>query len=162
MTNFYRTIGIVTILLIFLYEGLVPYNPIHDFNNWIFDRHYRAAIFPHPNDSVLLAHKSYFGGPDDHGSGTCIYSAGEFRSSKLTKIELEQRYATSSIVSVYGLKKINVDILFPDDPHTWPLNYPLGDWFQEFSEQAMSTTTTIYLIYAEEKYPFFGDLRCDD
>lgn len=162
MTNSYRTIGIVVILLTLLYVGVVPYNPIHDFNHWMFDRHYRAALFPHPTDSVLLSYKSYFGGPDDHGSGTCVYAAGEFRSSSLAKMELKQRYATSSVLSVYGFKKIPVKVLFPDEPETWPLNYPLGDWWFDFSEQAETATTTIYLVYAEEKQPFWGDLRCDD
>ncbi len=162
MTNFYRALGIVIILLTLLYVGIVPYNPIHDFNYWVFDRHYRTALLPHPNDSVFLAYKSYFGGPDDHGSGTCVYAAGEFRSSSLTKAELKQRYATSSVVSVYGFKKIPVQILFPDEPAMWPLNYPLGDWRPDFSEQAKTATTTIYLVYAAEKWPFWGDIRCDD
>lgn len=155
------SLAILVLVVIFLYQGL-PINPIHDFNHWMFDRHYRAALLPHPNDSMLLAYKSYFGGPDDHGSGTCIYAVGEFRSSSLTKAELKQRYATSSVLSVYGFKKIPVRVLFPNEPGTRPLNYPLGDWWPDFSEQAKTATTTIYLVYAEEKQPFWGDLRCDD
>jgi hypothetical protein len=153
--------GVAVLVVIILYQGL-PINPLHDFNHWMFDRHYQVALLPHPDDSVLLASKSYFGGPDDHGSWTCVYAAGEFRSSSLTKAELKQRYATSSIVSVYGFKKIPVQILFPDEPATWSLNYPLGDWWSDFSEQAATATTTIYFLYAEEKYPFGGDVRCDD
>lgn len=161
MKYFLAGFGILILIVIFLYQGL-PINPIHDFNHWVFDRHYRAALLPHPNDSVLLAYKSYFGGPDDHGSQTCVYAVGEFRSSSLTKAELLQRYATSTIRSVYGLKKIPVQILFPDEPAMWPLNYPLGDWWSDFSEQAKTATTTIYLVYVEEKLQFWGDLRCDD
>lgn len=153
--------AILALVVIFLYQGL-PINPIHDFNHWMFDRHYRATLLPHPSASVLLAYKSYFGGPDDHGSSTCVYAAGEFRSSLLTKAELKQRYATSSVLSVYGFKKIPVKVLFPDEPGTWPLNYPLGDWWSDYSDQAKIATTTIYFVYAEEKQPFWGDLRCDD
>lgn len=155
------SLAILVLVVIFLYQGL-PINPMHDFNHWMFGRHYRAALLPHPNDSMFLAYKSYFGGPDDHGSGTCVYAAGEFRSSSLTKDELKQRYAISSVLSVYGFKKIPVRILFPDEPGTWPLNYPLGDWWSDFSEQAKTAPTTMYLVYAEEKQPFWGDLRCDD
>lgn len=155
------SLAILVLVVIFLYQGL-PINPMHDFNHWMFGRHYRAALLPHPNDSMFLAYKSYFGGPDDHGSGTCVYAAGEFRSSSLTKDELKQRYAISSVLSVYGFKKIPVRILFPDEPGTWPLNYPLGDWWPDFSEQARTAPTTMYLVYAEEKQPFWGDLRCDD
>ncbi len=162
MTNFYRFLGILIILLVLAYMGLFLYNPIHDFNHWIFNQRYRTTSLPHPKDSTLLASKSYFGGPDDHGSQTCVYAAGEFRSSPLSKAGLKQRYATSTIRSVYGLKKIPVQILFPDEPGTWPLNYPLGYWWSDFSEQAKMATTTIYFVYAEEKYPFLGDLRCDD
>lgn len=162
MTNFYRFLGILIILFILAYMGLFLYNPIHDFNNWIFNQRYRTTSLPHPKDSTLLASKSYFGGPDDHGSQTCVYSVGEFRASSLTKAELLQRYATSTIRSVYGLKKIPVQILFPDEPGMWSLDYPLGYWWSDFYEQAKMATATIYFVYAEEKYPFWGDLRCDD
>ena len=162
MTNFYRFLGILIILLILAYMGLFLYTRIHDFNYWVFGQRYQATSLPHPRDSTLLASKSYFGGPDDHGSQTCVYAAGEFRSSPLSKAELKQRYATSTIRSVYGLKKIPVQILFPDEPGTWPLDYPLGYWWSDFFEQAKMATTTIYFVYAEEKYPFWGDLRCDD
>lgn len=162
MMNFYRTLGILLILPVVFYIGIVPFNPLHDFNHWMLDRHYRTAGLPHPQDSKLLAYKSYFGGPDDHGSHTCVYAAGEYRSSSLGKADLKLRYATSSVLSVYAFKKIPIQILFPDDPGSWSLNHPLGDWWPEFYEQAKSGTTTIYFLYVAETFPFWGDRRCDD
>ena len=161
MRYFLFGFGVLILIVIILYQGL-PINPIHDFNHWMFDRRYRTALLPHPKDSTLLAFKSYFGGPDDHASQTCVYAVGEFRSSSFTKAELLQRYATSTIRSVYGHKKISVQILFPDEPTMWPLNYPLGDWWPDFSEQAKTATSTTYLVYVAEKLPFWGDVRCDD
>lgn len=136
--------------------------PLHDFNLWQLDMYYKTASFIHPSDSTLLMKKTYLGGPDEHGSQSCSYVVAEVRSSPRSKKEILRAYNGFTIQSVIPFDRIPLKILFIDE-ESWPPELPYDNWWGELNEKFKSSKYTVYLVYAAmEKYPFLGDIRCDD
>ena len=152
---------LVTLSFIYL---LVMGMPIHDFRLWRLERNFRKTEDYHPMESRLLQKVRYLGGPSEHGSGTCGFFVGELRTSPLPKEKIKQAYHNRSIKSINYFGRTPLKTLFFDED-AWPLDSPLGDWWDEWYLGGIATGTpsTAYFIFAsQEGYHFLGDRRCDD
>ena len=154
---------LLLITLSFLY--FLAYGvPIHDFRLWRLERNFRKAGQYHPPESVLLEKKKYLGGPHEHGSLRCDFFVGELRSAPMPKESIRHAYRDHSIRSINYIGRTPLKVLFFDE-RVWPLDSPLGDWWDEWYLGGTATTTsgTVYFVFAsQEGYRFLGDLRCDD
>jgi len=142
---------------------LLTYNPVNNLNFWNLQRRYEVARISHPENSVLLAKKKYFGGSGEYDSSICRYFVGEIRSAPLSKSEIMNTYENDYVafrLSVFSRDDIPIKILFPNEPVS--LESPYWDWGHELnliSEEVGENT--VYLVYAGIKGDTsFRDLRC--
>lgn len=130
--------------------------PLHDFNLVRLQQRYENIA--HPAGTVSLRKMTYLGGPDEHGSQTCVYAVGELRRSSIPRDVVKMAYEKSA-----GINRGNVplQIFFA---HTGPLllTSPLYDWLIELEEAKDASAGTVYLVYDAQEVPFWGDYRCDD
>ena len=144
------TIAIVFSYFVLTSVGAIPENNI---KLLIYD-HWYASI-KHPEQSRQLNHFREFG--NFGNSNHCDFAAGDFRTTTLSKKELEDFYKTQSMKS------------FRDSPpeiEVWTIKdledvgYPQSDWLRN-SGLSASTTKNIYLVVAVDQMYYPGwDYRC--
>lgn len=153
---FLIVIVFIGIFLIGIFKWVFYGAPIHDFRLWVMEQYFANTTIQHPNNSVFLEKKTYLGGPDTHGSGTCVYAVGELRVAKLPEDIIRQEYQDIKV------KKIPLKVFFTDGKD-WPQESPFVNWQDELRDMSHANAdNTLYIIYIATKYPFLGDLRCDD
>ena len=147
------------VLLYVLSKGV----PLHDIRLWQLERNFEASTSYHPRTSTVLQRRTYLGCPYTHGSLSCDFFVGELRKAPLSKEEIRRAYDGRSIQSFDNSGQVLLKVLFFDE-ESWPVNSPLGDWWDEWRESPLiATSGTVYFVFAAQTgYPFLLDYRCDD
>jgi hypothetical protein len=135
--------------------------PLHEYRLWTLEKRFHAAIgAAHPTDSRLLskmAHVGNFG-----NSNHCDYIAGQFRTSRLSRGEIQNAYADISVPSFSSDPNapLPIEVYFADDEaFEWS---PWSSWYEEHLPALIADKKeNVYLVFAASKlHPYFGDLRC--
>ena len=146
---------VVLALIIFLvgsFAWIFYGTPIHDLRLWLLEQQFSYAKINHPAQSVLLGRRSYLG-PSMYG-GACVYATGEVRRSTLNNDNILSTYKDTHV----GMGRVPLEIYFTDKSEL-PYEVPFSEW-QEGLENV--GTSSVYIVYAETKHHYLGDLRCDD
>lgn len=144
-------IMVLIILVIGSFVWMFHGAPIHDLRLWMLEQRFTHANINHPSGSVLLARRSFLGGPSTHGSGQCVYATGEVRRTTLDQDDILSAYKNTRV------GRFPLEVYFTDQSEL-PYEVPFGDW-QDGLENVR--TSGVYIVYASVISPYFGDLRCD-
>lgn len=138
--------------------------PVHNAHLRAFERSFESVL--HPTQSTLHARHAEFG--NFGNSNHCDYFVGEFRSSRLSRAEIEQHYRGMTIhppdtkLSVWDgdpPTQSEIEVYF-SNAGIWG-SWPWSEWLQDDLHFFSDNEKTVYLVFAEEDgYPPLGDFRC--
>ncbi|MEK7562290.1 MAG: hypothetical protein AAB509_01240 [Patescibacteria group bacterium] len=155
MKLFYKIIvilGSVVFVIIMAFILLLTYKmPLNNYYLMIFQNDFRQRIRPlHPTKSISITEVAEVGNWTD---GTkCQFIVGEFRTSSLSKEELEK---------IYPYNFFTAGVYFPDG------NEKFGSLWYEWKERYLKNyqpkeNEIVYLVWAtDEDGSPDGDVRCD-
>ena len=163
-------IGLFGIILfgseVLILLALVWRIPLNNLRVARLERNLHVLASYHPVDSELLLEKKYIGALYPGDSYSCSYIVGEFRASALTRENIRNAYASTTIPSFRRNTKLPVQVRFVDEGF---LDDPWYVWRDEFLSSLSASASwkhtaekNIYSVYAaHNRYTSpFGDFRC--
>lgn len=148
-------LGIVAWILLSWF-ALIPVNQI---NLWLLKRNFVSV--PHPPESTLLARTAEFG--NFGNSNHCDYLVGEFRSSQLSRAEVQQAYNGVQVRSFNAGTQLPVEIYFAGDlREAAQHDYYWRHWLEKYlpTQKAAVNGHTYFVFTMSAMHPPDGDFRC--
>lgn len=154
-------LGIAVFCLIIWFIAVTTWKmPLHNYQLWILQKHFRLTMRPiHPPQSELRTEVAEFGNLGN--SNHCDYLVGEFRSSVLSKEELKRVYAETAILSFDKVSRLLVEVYFTDED-VFERDYLWSGWLSKYlPNQPYAPEGNTYLVFASSDLnPPDGDIRC--